>query len=110
MLPEIDRLPGAQEQSAVVNTQAHGLGGECCADMGWHVAITFVVVQVTAKVESESPRWKRWVFRCASLSWKTLRHWTPKPRPSLIAELFSPSSILVALSEKDCNLEVWGTI
>ena len=48
MLPEIDRLPGAQEQSSVVNTQAHGLGGECCADMGWHVVITFVVVQVTA--------------------------------------------------------------
>ena len=48
MFPEIDRLPCTQQQSAVVNTQAHGLGGECCADMGWHVVITFVVVQVTS--------------------------------------------------------------
>ena len=56
MLPEIDRLPGAQEHSAVVNTQAHGLGGERCADMGWHVVITFVVVQVTATSTVRSAR------------------------------------------------------
>ena len=56
MFPEIDRLPGSQQQSPVLNAEAHGLGGERCADMGWHVVITFVVVQVTATSAIRSAR------------------------------------------------------
>ena len=48
MLPEIHRLPGAQQQATVLNAERHGLAGECRSDVRRHVVIAFIVVEVTA--------------------------------------------------------------
>jgi len=48
MLPEIHRLPLSEHQTTVVHAQRQGLTGESSADMGRHVVIAFIVVEVTA--------------------------------------------------------------
>ena len=48
VLPEVNGLPGAQQQLSVTDTQAEGLAGERGSDVGRHVIGSFVVMQITA--------------------------------------------------------------
>ena len=44
VLPEVNGLPGAQQQLSVTDTQAEGLAGERGSDVGRHVIGPFVVM------------------------------------------------------------------
>ena len=48
MLPEVNGLPGAQQQLPPADAQVQGLAGERGSDVGRHVISSFVVVEITA--------------------------------------------------------------
>ena len=48
VLPEVNGLPGAQQQLASADAQAQGLAGERGSDVGRHVIGSFVVMEITA--------------------------------------------------------------
>ena len=47
VLPEVDPLPGAQEQASFIDAETEGLTGQCRADVGRHVVKTLIVVAIT---------------------------------------------------------------
>ena len=55
VLPEIDRLPGAQGKSSRFDAEAEGLTGERRADVGGHVIGAFVVVAVPTGFGHDDP-------------------------------------------------------
>ena len=48
VLPEVNGLPGAQQQLAPADAQVQGLAGERGSDVGRHVIGSFVVMEITA--------------------------------------------------------------
>ena len=56
MLPQIDRLPGAEQQSARFKRKAQLAGGQRRTDVGWHVIGPFIGVHVGEQVTLAADR------------------------------------------------------
>ena len=48
VLPDVNGLPGAQQQLPPADAQVQGLAGERGSDVGRHVISSFVVMEITA--------------------------------------------------------------
>jgi hypothetical protein len=73
MLPQVNPLPHPEEQSAAFHAEGHGLGGECRTDVGRHVVVALVVVEVAGAValailRTEAILWDHGIHPCRQIA------------------------------------------